>query len=401
MLKLARDRVRRRISPRAYEGEERTRQALNMRLSEEQRIANSHRAAVQSLSIESGGRYMLSAGADKRINIFDLVPEVDWEAPARIAARRRGQVELPQLASISKAHRFAIGTVTWYPADPGIFVSSAADGDLVVWDADVLSAAETFSFGERTPIYAHAISPCSQHSLIAVASKAQHIHLCDMSSGSRSHLLKGHTDSVLSVAWSPRDEYLLASASRDKRIFLWDVRMPHGYLHALDYNNSDSGRATSMAHNGAVNGLCFTHDGMRLISTGRDSRMRLWSVASGKNCLVNYPGLFNENRQAVSLTMSYACSRPMVLTPSEREIRVYDVASGQFHGGLTGHFGDVRSIAFHPHLARAYSGGADCEILAWNPPARRAISRTEVDVAVARLEEDNWSESEDEDDEQG
>lgn len=42
------------------------------------------------------------------------------------------------------------------------------------------------------------------------------------------------------------------------------------------------------AHKGDVNGLCFTDEGLSLLSFGTDDRMRLWDVASGKNTLVGF-----------------------------------------------------------------------------------------------------------------
>jgi len=44
------------------------------------------------------------------------------------------------------------------------------------------------------------------------------------------------------------------------------------------------------AHNGRVNGLCFTADGLHLLTTGTDDRMRLWDSATGENTLVRATG---------------------------------------------------------------------------------------------------------------
>ena len=40
------------------------------------------------------------------------------------------------------------------------------------------------------------------------------------------------------------------------------------------------------AHNGRVNGLCFSGDGLYLITMGTDDRMRLWNSSTGENTLV-------------------------------------------------------------------------------------------------------------------
>lgn len=41
------------------------------------------------------------------------------------------------------------------------------------------------------------------------------------------------------------------------------------------------------AHNGRANGLCFTDNGLYLLTTGTDDRMRLWNSATGENTLVS------------------------------------------------------------------------------------------------------------------
>lgn len=48
--------------------------------------------------------------------------------------------------------------------------------------------------------------------------------------------------------------------------------------------------AVNTAHNGRVNGLCFTADGLFLLTAGTDDRMRLWNSATGENTLVSAEG---------------------------------------------------------------------------------------------------------------
>ena len=42
------------------------------------------------------------------------------------------------------------------------------------------------------------------------------------------------------------------------------------------------------AHTGYVSGMEFTSDGLFIVSTGTDNRLRLWDVFTGANMLVNY-----------------------------------------------------------------------------------------------------------------
>ena len=94
----------------------------------------------------------------------------------------------------------------------------------------------------------------------------------------------------MSLAWSPYDEYLLASRSQDNHVVFWDIRKATGSLLDLDQHNG-SGKGNVVlsvtAHNGHVNGLCFSLDGLHLLLFGTDNRLRLWDMCTGKNTLVS------------------------------------------------------------------------------------------------------------------
>ena len=78
--------------------------------------------------------------------------------------------------------------------------------------------------------------------------------------------LKGHTDGVNSVAFSP-DGKMLASAGLS--ITLWDVA-------------TGKEQATLKGHRGLVNCVAYSPDGKTLASGGEDKTIKLWDVATGK-----------------------------------------------------------------------------------------------------------------------
>ena len=61
-------------------------------------------------------------------------------------------------------------------------------------------------------VYSHHMSPvATSHCLVAVGCDSSTLKLVDLKSGSATHMLKGHKMSILSVQWSSKNEYLLAS----------------------------------------------------------------------------------------------------------------------------------------------------------------------------------------------
>ncbi|XP_030047490.1 DNA excision repair protein ERCC-8 [Microcaecilia unicolor] len=346
---------------------ESTRRVLSLELNKDRDVERIHGSGVNSLDIEPvEGRYMLSGGSDGVIVLYDL---------ANIS--RKPYYTCKAVCTVGKSHpdvhKFSVETVQWYPHDTGIFTSSSFDKTLKIWDTNTLQPADVFHF-EGT-VYSHHMSPvATKHCLIAVGTKSHKVQLCDLKSGSCSHILQGHRGEVLAVSWSPRHEYILATASADSRVKLWDVRRASSCLITLDQHNGEKSKASSetanTAHNGRVNGLCFTADGLHFLTTGTDDRMRLWNSSSGENTLVNYGKVCNESRKGLKFTISDGCSPDFVFVPFDSRIAVYTLYAGELITMLRGHYSDVDCCVFQSNFQELYSGSKDCNILAWVPAMR-------------------------------
>lgn len=256
-----------------------------------------------------------------------------------------------------------------------MFTSSSFDKTLKIWDTNTLQAADVFNFEET--VYSHHMSPAAtKHCLVAVGTRGPKVQLCDLKSGSCSHILQGHRQEILAVSWSPRYDYILATASADSRVKLWDVRRASGCLLTLDQHNGKKSQAVesaNTAHNGKVNGLCFTSDGLHLLTIGTDNRMRLWNSSSGDNTLVNYGKVCNDSRKGLKFTVSCGCSTEFVFVPHGSTIAMYAVYSGERLAMLKGHYKSVDCCVFQPNFQELYSGSRDCNILAWVPASYEPV----------------------------
>uniref|UniRef100_A0AAV2MMU6 DNA excision repair protein ERCC-8 n=1 Tax=Knipowitschia caucasica TaxID=637954 RepID=A0AAV2MMU6_KNICA len=246
-----------------------------------------------------------------------------------------------------------------------------------------------------------------ENHICLLGSKDPKIQLCDMKSGSKIHVLQGHRQEVLAVRWSPRYEHILASASADSKVKFWDVRRASSCLFTLDQHNGDKSKssteAVNTAHNGRVNGLCFSADGLFLLTTGTDDRMRLWTSSTGDNTLVNYGKVFNDSRKRVQLCVSRGCSPELVFVPCGSAVGVYGLHSGQMLTALRGHYNNVDCCDYHPDHQELYSGGKDCNILAWVPALREPDVEEETESSKKNSAatvsnpafQDAWSSDED------
>ncbi|KAL3869598.1 hypothetical protein ACJMK2_042266 [Sinanodonta woodiana] len=264
-------------------------------------------------------------------------------------------------------HRYSIETVLWYPVDTGMFLTSGTDRLVKVWDTNTLKTAGEYEF--TGIVYSHHMSPvATTHCLVAVACQSSTIRLIDLKSGSDSHALQGHTGPVVCVKWSTQKEFCLASGSADSKIFFWDIRRAKGPLLAFDQHNGENvGDPGKTSHLGLINGMKFTSDGLHLLSTGTDDRIRLWNTTTGKNTLINYRKTKNDWKRAIELGITVNCSPDLIFIPNVCSIEVYNLFSGEHVQTLRGHYAQVNCCIFHPHYQELYSAGTDRNIVVWIP----------------------------------
>lgn len=258
------------------------------------------------------------------------------------------------------------------------------------------------SFDLDLVIYSHSISSIAPHLLVACATQHSAVRLVDLKSGANTHSLVGHRGAVMTVAWSPTQEYILASGAADGTVLFWDIRMSSGSLEALDMENciditgsvgrgaGARDRRDGKAHSGAVNGLTWTDDGKYLATAGLDERIRVWDTRTAANTLVNFGPSVRNNRSSTVLPLippeSVASpARSLLLFPSEREILVYELMDGRLVARLrapgslaqpkVGKSGRppsnaktrVNALQWKAHTLEVFSAHTDGQIRAWTP----------------------------------
>ena len=197
-------------------------------------------------------------------------------------------------------------------------------------------------------VFAVAISPDGQ--ILASASADKTIKLWQINTGQELGTLRGHTDAVISLAISP-DGQVLASGSADKTIKLWQI---------------GTGRElqTLEGHSDRVYSVAISSTGEILASGSEDKTIKIWQVSTGR-LLRSIGGWFAGHSDLVRAVAFSPRGQTLATGSADKIIKIWQVSTRQELRSLTGHTSWVRAVAFSPDGQILASGSSDKTIRIW------------------------------------
>jgi uncharacterized protein with WD repeat len=171
------------------------------------------------------------------------------------------------------------------------------------------------------------------------------VYLRRVSDRKRIRELKGHTDKVTSVAFSP-DGATIASGSADYSIKIWRV------------SNGAQLRELK-GQTGHVYSVAFSPDGSMLASADNLS-VKLWRVSDGQHLrtLGGHSGPVH--------SVAFSPNGKVIASGSgDQTVRLWGASDGRVLHTLGGHSGAVNSVAFSPNGETVASGSDDQTLRLW------------------------------------
>ena len=167
---------------------------------------------------------------------------------------------------------------------------------------------------------------------------------------------------VLGVAFQPTKN-LLASCSADKTIKTWDI-------------TSGSCLSTLRGHTDTVWSVCFSPCGEKIASGGgdqygnKDYSIRIWDAKTGEQ--IGSP--LRGHTDPVSSVCFSPDGAKIVSGSWDKKVLIWDAASGEQLRSLRGHSDVVRSVCFSSDGKKLTSGSEDSTVRNWNPATRASLS---------------------------
>jgi WD40 repeat protein len=210
-----------------------------------------HKSSIDTLAYSADGKWLATASLDKTVIIWDA---------------KTGQ-ELKTLIG----HKGPVYPVAFSPVGQRV-LSGDATGVAILWDAESGKELQVLS-GHSKAVQAVAFS--KDNKILATASWDKTVKLWNADTGKEIATLKGHTNAVLNVMFSPDGRTLASSGGQwgdrtkgdvvttSTEVILWDVV-------------TGTAITTLRGHTDRIFGVAFSPDGNFLATTSFDKTVKIW-----------------------------------------------------------------------------------------------------------------------------
>ncbi|CAA6655999.1 unnamed protein product [Spirodela intermedia] len=214
--------------------------------------------------------YLLSGSYDSKICLWDVS-----------ATPQHGRSL--QAKDVFEVHEDLVEDVAWHLRNENLFGSVGDDHRLMIWDLRSAASKQPQQsvIAHQDDVNSLSFSPWNEW-ILATASADRTVNLFDMRKLTTTlHTFSSHTDAVLQVEWSPKHETILASSAADRRLMIWDLCRIGDEQSAEDADDGPPELLFSHGgHTGNISEFSWNPNVPWLVSSvAEDNILQAWQVA--------------------------------------------------------------------------------------------------------------------------
>ena len=323
----------------------------------------------------------------------------EYQNPIRLRARHWYLQSVSQLKGIKKRQaqaeldKLEISSENLRPRKMEKYVISSGDDNTIrVWDVKTGVAKSIIS---EVPMDTRAISMCPEGKFFASGSRDNYARIWNLETGKLQFKLTLQSSDVGAVAYSP-DGNWLASGNAYGELYIWNaktgkekshIKLDSKYVWGLDWKPDGSQIAAALgdgsvflvdattgktqqinAHTGTVRSVCYSPNGKRLLSGGKDKTVKMWNPTTAAT-----DGTLTAHDRAVT-SIDFSPSGKLIVTASDDyKVRVWTQAGKPLHD-LMGHKSHVVTVRFSPSGRIIASCGWDDLVILWDAKTGKRLN---------------------------
>ena len=298
-----------------------------------QRTLGGHQGRVNSVKFSADGTLIATTGDDRTIKL--------WDRQGNLLQNLTGHQGWVMYADFS--------------ADSQFLVSAGRDELLRLWKRDGTLVDSFKAHSDR--INAAVFSP--KGDLIASASEDKTVKIWSMPSSDQT--FRAHQQSIADVKFSPNGQ-LVTTASHDNTVKLWQVTGNQGQPAKLALNSVP---ILLEGHSDRLTSLAFAGDGSLLASASRDKTVRIWNLSQDGRGIdkQKVPVVIQESDWI--LRVAFSPDSQVIATASRnRTVKLWD-RQGKLLHTLGGHSDRVNTVLFSPDGLLIASASDDKTVKLW------------------------------------